>query len=63
MYKRQEKLLELYKEIASIRDDLIDYLLDYDVYLNYDVYSNDDFLEMKQMDTILEKQIKEIENE
>jgi len=56
-------LLELYKEIASIRDDLIDYLLDYDVYLNYDVYSNDDFLEMKQMDTILEKQIKEIENE
>ena len=51
--QKQEKLLELYRKLSVIRNDL----------LSYCEVVDDDYDDFEYIETDLEKQIKEIENE
>lgn len=51
--EKQEKLLELYKELITVKDDLFDCCEIVD----------DEFYDIRKIETDLEKQIKEKENE
>ena len=52
-YVKQEKLLELYKELATVRDDMLDACKIVD----------DDYYVIRETETNLKQKIKEIENE
>lgn len=52
-FKKQEKLLELYKKLSVIRNDLLSYCEVFD----------DDYDDFEYIEIDLEKQIKELENE
>lgn len=52
-YVKQEKLLELYKKLSVIRNDL----------LSYCEVVDDDYDDFEYIEIDLEKQIKELENE
>ena len=52
--KKQEKLLELYKELATVRGNML---------YCYEVVDFIAYNDMKRQETQLEKEIKEIENE
>ncbi len=52
-YEKMGKLLELYKELITVKDDLFDCCEIVD----------DEFYDIRKIETDLEKQIKELENE
>ncbi len=52
-YEKMEKLLELYKELITVKDDLFDCCEIVD----------DEFYDIRKIETDLEKQIKELEND
>ena len=52
-FKKQEKLLELYKELMTVKDDMINKLL----------FVDSDYYAMDKKEKYLEIQIREVENE
>ena len=52
-YVKQEKLLEIYKKLITVKDDMFSYC----------EVADDDYYGMAEIEDDLEQQIKEIENE
>ena len=57
--QKQEKLLELYRELMTVKDEIISFLFNG----SYDDYTDEIAIDLEVQIDELEKQIKELENE